>query len=413
MITYLTVQAWMRILICFFSIYRKSFGRLIFQAKFMNRKQSSASMVWNYLVRRGLENNFKKVSELREYTRKSKSTFYPPLKSPLLGCVSKMEEVNELRKSFWFTMKGCEFKENQHSQPNGRHNPKVMMFIHGGGYVSGGALGMEAQAMLFAVRDYNMMAQKSSNPICSHVLSVEHRLLADPDEYSTMDRNLLTNSMADQIEDCLQCLKWLVYDKHIPPRDIVLVGNSSGAALIVNMILLRLIGSNDTSGRRDHHVEDQQTSLSKHEELWPVHSVALFSTSCDISRTIIHKDLVKENLIVAIPTNLQQMFEKCLPPEDKRRYSVLKNLLEMEKTDQQLYQKLFQSKWVINYSKHEELSPGNDYFVNLLKQHVDSQSEDKLKVITKDYQMHCYSIGYSIVPEARIGVQQSLEACIP
>lgn len=380
----------------------------------MNRKQTSASMVWNYLVRKGLENGFKKVSELREYTRKSKSILYPPLQSPILGCVSKMEKVDALRGSFWFAMKNCErpyYCDTHNSHPSLDHeNPKVMMFIHGGGHVSGGALGMEAQAMLFAVRDYNMRIKNSLAPPCSHVLSVEHRLLADPDEYSTMDRNLLTNSVEEQIEDCLQCLKWFVYEKHIHPRGIVLVGNSSGANLIVNMILLKLINSESTNGRNSSNPNGDGKDPSQN-ELWPVHSVALFSTSCDISRTIIHQDFVKENFIVAIPTNLQEMFEKCLQPEDKMRYSVLKNLIKMEKIDKQLYHKLFQCKWVVNYSKHEELTPENDYFVNLLKQHVDQ--EDKLKIITEDYQMHCYSIGYSLVPEARRGVQQSLEACIP
>ena len=72
-----------------------------------------------------------------------------------------------------------------------------------------------------------------------------------------------------------------------------------------------------------------------------------------------------------------------------------------------------ETKWLINYSSHEELTPGNEKLSELFQTNADKQNLQKqLHIVREDYQMHSYTMLYSLVPEAKKSLKESVERII-
>ncbi|EFC39013.1 predicted protein [Naegleria gruberi] len=336
---------------------------------------SNESRLWNLLLRRrNLKRN--SVVDYRMETRIQKNRFYPKLDDSWFGCAEKVEKIEKLRDSYWITMKNCEKRG------------KVMLFAHGGGFISGNPLGLDAQSIMYGIEQVN----KTSKVKCSHILSIEYRLVEDPAHHENMDRRMLTHSLTDQLEDCKECFKYLIEEKGIPAQDIILTGFSAGACHLT-MMAFQLMNYGDL-------------------KVWPVHSIALFSPPCDTSAKIVTKEEWKEENVIVLTRDMMELIDRCISESDRDNFSILSNMQQLESQDSEMYSKFFKSKWIINYSKHEEMAPGMEYFVKLLNSKVSNVNKDKLVVITEDYQFHCYPVVHCLIPESRRTMISVLQQCL-
>ena len=355
----------------------------LIEIQLLQKKTSAHATVWNRLTKM-IIGKYNTAKEFRGRASMNKALLYPTFDHWWFGCAERVEKLSELRDSYWITLK-------QSSRLS--KNAKVMLFIHGGGFISGHPLGLESQSVMHALNDFN-----KKHHACSHVLSVNYRLLTEPSEYDTMDRRLFTDRMGDQVEDCFDCFNYLIHEKKIPASNIVIAGYSAGAALSMLLVLKRLL---------KNYKENEDSNM-----YWPVHSVSLYSVPGDISDTIVVPNLeeIARNTLV-LSSELLDVIHRCVPKDDLIPFSVACNLEEMKK-DENFAKQLFMTKWAINYSNHEELTPGNEYLVKeleILKKQVPSAS---LLVVTEDHQMHCYTAAYGWLPEARRSMFLMLEQAL-
>ncbi|KAG2394134.1 hypothetical protein C9374_003898 [Naegleria lovaniensis] len=371
------------------------------------KQTSNHAIVWNKLIRLAVGHNLKSVASFRQASRRYVPLLYPPLQAPYFGCAEKVEKIDKLRNSYWITMK----KHQRHQQQNTLHSTrKVMLFIHGGGFISGHPIGLDAQSVLFSINDFNKSHSSSSNTVkCSHVLSVEYRLNEDPKSYATMDRNALCESLDDQLQDCFDCFMYLIEELKIPAKDIILGGYSAGANHCMSLILHKLL---PMVLRKDN------STLHSSPVVWPIHSVSLFSAPCDISNTIISNDQWRQENVLVLTKGMVDLIHMCVTVQDKLKYSILKNIKDMEEEygDDEVWNALFQTKrWIINYSNHEELTPGNEYLVNLFQKNVQKLADTNphviCTVVNENHQMHCYTTGYSVLPEAKRSMKTIMNSC--
>src|SRR3989338_3008164 len=107
------------------------------------KEASNGTIVWNRLIRSALKMNHVSVAKFREASRRQIALLYPNLEDSWFGCAKKVEKIEKLRDSYWITMKNCD--ENERFG-------KVMLFIHGGGFISGHPLGMDTQSVLYGLK---------------------------------------------------------------------------------------------------------------------------------------------------------------------------------------------------------------------------------------------------------------------
>ena len=367
------------------------------------KQTSNHAIVWNKLIRHAVVQNLKSVTSFRQASRRYIPLLYPPLEAPYFGCASKIEKIDRLRNSYWITM-----KTHHHFGASKDHSPlnstqKVMLFIHGGGFISGHPIGLDAQSVLYAINDFN----KSNSSIkCSHVLSVEYRLNEDPKHYSTMDRNILCETLDDQVQDCFDCFMYLIEELKIPAKDIILGGYSAGANHCMNLVLHKLLP-----------MVLKKDTLRENLQVWPIHAVSLFSAPCDISNTIISNDQWRHENVLVLTKGMVDLIHMCVSVPDKLKYSILKNIKDMEEEyGDEFWDTLLQTKrWIINYSNHEELTPGNEYLVDLFRKKIQQFESTHphvvCSVVNEDHQMHCYTTAYAVLPEAKRSMKTIMKCC--
>ncbi|EFC40586.1 predicted protein [Naegleria gruberi] len=319
---------------------------------------------------------FEEVEKFRQQSRTLIPIMFAPMDNSLFGCADKIEKIEELRGSYWISLE--------------KKQGAVMVFMHGGGFISGHPIGMDCQSIVYALKDFNK--KNSTTQKCSHVLSVEYRLCDDPNNKDRMDRNLCTDNLNDQLEDCYEAFRWLIEEKGIKASNIVLAGYSAGATHAAMLVLKKLMNSENP-------------------EMWPIRSVAMCSASCDLSNRIVNSDEKKAGGVTIIHQGLRNLITKCVPQEEKDKYSLIGTMNEMEKQDSSFFSKVLSTKWIVNYSSDEELAASNLYLVDKLQMKAQELNlpDHQVVEIAEPNQMHCYLVGYSVLQVAKQSMSRFLE----
>ncbi|KAL9655586.1 hypothetical protein ABK040_002251 [Willaertia magna] len=381
------------LLIFIFSIYNffNFFISFILPPNLENKlKISNEAKVWNNLVK--FTSSFdKNVKTMRE-SRSLQNNLYP--KMELL--TEKIEKISELNHSLWITTTLQQDNNNLNNNLNG----------------------IECKSFIKAL---NSFQQKKENDKCqnniykvSHILSVEYKLLIDKEIEkieTDLEKELFTTTIDDALEDCFNCFKWLIEKKQVKAKDIIIVGSSAGGNLTLNLILQKLL--NNLQLNKDLQNNDLQNNLQNNNleqqlnndlnKYWPVHGVVLLSSLMDTFSGFIEPSFLEENIIL-LPKKRMNLFKKCISEKDRQKYSILKTLQKLNFCKCILNE---QTKWIINFSNHEELTRENLIFIENLKEMSErsglskEQFEKRVKIVTENYQHHCYTIAYDFIEEAK------------
>ena len=192
------------------------------------------------------------------------------------------------------------------------------------------------------------------------IFSVAYRLMG-LDEEERKNKTKFASSFEEQLQDCMDAYKWLMekYD----PKDIVFMGDSFGGAVVAN--LLAKIGA-------ELGIEKQ-----------PYMAVTLsgfFDTTAKSFRE--HYDI--ENSVIVAPNNIDIMEEL---------YPNIPDSLVPLRFDSSVISTFKDTKMLIVYSNHEEVTFENKQFASLLQ-----SQHPNVTVIAEDGHVHGYPLFHSYSP---------------
>ena len=98
------------------------------------------------------------------------------------------------------------------SAPNSR-NDKVILYLHGGGYVAG------------TINMYRDMASRIAKSTQARVLIIDYRLAPENEVFPAA------------LEDAIKAYQWLINDQKIPSNNIIISGDSAGGGLTLATLL--------------------------------------------------------------------------------------------------------------------------------------------------------------------------------
>ncbi|KAG2392855.1 hypothetical protein C9374_009432 [Naegleria lovaniensis] len=282
---------------------------------------------------------------------------YPPI---LAGrnCES-IEEIESLRKSIFVQMKDFNLDKSK--------EPKVLFYIHGGGGYGGLAAGLQARAVVEFLND-----ARYTHSI-KYMLSVNYRLLG-LDENEKKMRDVYAANFEDQLEDCYNAYQWLLNERQFKPQNIVIMGDSFGPALVMN--LLAKIGAT------------AQGQLP--------HAVAMVSGYFDLSGKTLGENYDEENTILVSKNNVELI--QGLYVTEKPSFSPIN-------FDSTVISSFSQTKLLVVYSNHEEGTADNVKMVQTLK----NGKHPHMQVIAENGHIHGYPLFFYYSPQLRKTMEKIME----
>ncbi|KAF0980851.1 hypothetical protein FDP41_012639 [Naegleria fowleri] len=282
---------------------------------------------------------------------------YPPIEAGR-NCES-IQVIESLRNSIFVRMK--EFNLDKSKEP------KVLFYVHGGGGYGGLAAGLQARGVVEFLND-----SRYTHSI-KFMLSVNYRLLG-LDENEKKKRDVYAANFEDQLEDCWNAYQWLLKENNFKPQNIVMMGDSFGPMLIMN--LLAKIGANAT-------------------EQLP-RAAALASGYFDLSGKTLGENFDEENSILVSKNNMELI--QGLYATEKSSYSPIGY-------DSTVVSSFNATKLLLVYSNHEECTADNVKMVQTLQ----NGKHPHVQVIAENGHIHGYPLFFYYSPQIRKTMEKMIE----
>ncbi|KAL9651927.1 hypothetical protein ABK040_000270 [Willaertia magna] len=342
-----------------------------------NQKLTIESQTLNNLIGYyQLQLNKKNDLEIRNLMNELTNILYPPISYHNIYRNETIDELNgslfiTLRDPFYFYnyTKVTDKKDTKVTDKVTNKKEKVLFLVFGNGGLFG-----NVKSNGFQLRSLVEYLQPKLQHSITKILAVDRRLIALT-ESEKKDSNFISkNLISEQVNDIKKAYKYLL-QKNYKNKDIVMMGDSLGCNLILNLLLKEI--------PKEEHP----------------YSVILISGiyNLNFEKTLQFWKLENELLIPKAFVTLMSRIYK----QDSNNYSIINNnnLLNNNLLKNNLTE--IDSKVLVVYSNHEEFTLDNEGFVGLLKEgkdYVNSVSVNnngglkvkELKVISENYMIHSY-----------------------
>lgn len=302
-------------------------------------------------------NNAKKVNDPVILRQNVNLNMAPPIS---LYNVLEKEEVSSLRNSKFVKLRDSFYLDFGKSK-----TAKTMLLIHGGGGFAGVHDGLQIRSIV------EFMSNRLNSSLLN-ILSVNYRKMPLTDVEKKDNKNF-ASSFSEQVNDALEAYKWLINEKNVNAKDIVIMGDSFGAG-IASSLLLRI-------------AEDQQLDMPS--------SAILISGVYDLSGQMAASTMNEKNNLLCTRELLAVM---------EKLYKTETNLSPLN-TWKNANKRVHSTKLLAVHSKDEEFTAESVKFLEVLNE-IEHPS---VKVIVDEMMPHIYPLLSYYIPEARATMQRIID----